>query len=91
MTPKQWRAVAEQAYHARDSDAHTLALDRLLAPDLMNFTPPQLLAHRDELLRQLGDVNDRLAHQNGPGRLTQALAHLLHEFRPDASLDPSDP
>ncbi len=90
MTPRQWATVADVAFDNRDRDAHTRAIARLLVPELHGLSPAQLLAHRGELLRQMVDVNDRLAVQNGAGRLTQSIARLLQELGPDASLEPSE-
>lgn len=67
MTPRQWANVAEAAFDNRDRETLVRAVARLLVPDLHGLKPAELLAHRDDLLRQLVDVNDRLAAQNGAG------------------------
>lgn len=91
MTPKQWANCADVAYDNHDRDAHTLALARLLVPDLHAYSRAQLLEARDRAFKHLIDIHDRLAAQDGAGRLTHAIAPLLLQEMPAASLDPSDP
>ena len=90
MIPKQWANCADAAYESRDRDAHTLALARLLFPDLSTYTRAQLLEARDHAFRHLLDIHDRLAAHDGRDRLTHAIAPLLQlPVAPD-TLDPSD-